>query len=207
MAETKERILRAALDLFSEYGYEAVSVGQLAAAVGIKAPSLYKHYSSKQEIFEALIAWLSEQYESRSVLAVSRQRDIYSDYAAIAGMSPEEYADILCKQLEFITGDPVVSKTRKLLVIEQFRNPELCAILEKRHYQDIYEYHKGVVRYLIHAGVLIDADADIMALQLMSPVTVELQRADRNPGYTAEAEDLIRKHIIQFFRVYGKHNK
>ena len=38
---TKERILLEALKLFSNEGYEAVSVEQIAAAVGIKAPSLY----------------------------------------------------------------------------------------------------------------------------------------------------------------------
>lgn len=40
---TKDRILSAAVRLFARDGYEAVSVGQIAAAVGIKAPSLYKH--------------------------------------------------------------------------------------------------------------------------------------------------------------------
>ena len=45
---TKQRILREALRLFSQKGYDAVSVEQNANAVGIKAPSLYKHYKSKQ---------------------------------------------------------------------------------------------------------------------------------------------------------------
>ena len=40
---TKQRILMEALKLFSKEGYEAVSVEQIANAVGIKAPSLYKH--------------------------------------------------------------------------------------------------------------------------------------------------------------------
>lgn len=41
---TKQRILSEALKLFASKGYEAVSVAQIAGAVGIKAPSLYKHY-------------------------------------------------------------------------------------------------------------------------------------------------------------------
>lgn len=40
---TKERILKESLTLFSEKGYSDVSVGEIAGAVGIKAPSLYKH--------------------------------------------------------------------------------------------------------------------------------------------------------------------
>lgn len=49
---TKERILDAALTLFSEKGYDAVSVDRIARAVGIKAPSPYKHYAGKRAIFE-----------------------------------------------------------------------------------------------------------------------------------------------------------
>lgn len=44
---TKEKILKEALNLFAEKGYNAVYVGEIADAVGIKAPSLYKHYKSK----------------------------------------------------------------------------------------------------------------------------------------------------------------
>ena len=40
---TKQRILAEAVSLFAKEGYEAVSVEQIAKAVGIKAPSLYKH--------------------------------------------------------------------------------------------------------------------------------------------------------------------
>ena len=46
--KTKELILDAALKLFAKKGYEAVSVAEIADAVGVKAPSLYKHYKSKQ---------------------------------------------------------------------------------------------------------------------------------------------------------------
>ncbi len=45
---TKERILTEALTLFSVKGYEPVTVAAIAEAVGIKAPSLYKHYKSNE---------------------------------------------------------------------------------------------------------------------------------------------------------------
>ena len=53
--DTKKKILDVALTLFSEKGYGNVYVGQIAEGVGIKAPSLYKHYKSKQDIFEAIL--------------------------------------------------------------------------------------------------------------------------------------------------------
>ena len=59
---TKQRILQEALRLFSRKGYDAVSVEQIADAVGVKAPSLYKHYKSKQDIFDAIFEETAKRY-------------------------------------------------------------------------------------------------------------------------------------------------
>ena len=55
MEDTKQRILEKSLELFSAKGYDAVSVGEIAKAVGIKAPSLYNHFPSKQAVFDAIV--------------------------------------------------------------------------------------------------------------------------------------------------------
>ena len=57
---TKEKIMHIALDLFSVRGFSAVSVHEIAKEVGIKAPSLYKHYKSKQDIFDTIVKKYSE---------------------------------------------------------------------------------------------------------------------------------------------------
>ena len=44
---TKDKFIEAAIELFSEKGYGNVYVGQIAEGVGIKAPSLYKHYKRR----------------------------------------------------------------------------------------------------------------------------------------------------------------
>ena len=59
---TKQRILLEALRLFSQKGYDAVSVEQIADAVGIRAPSLYKHYKGKQDIFDAIFEETAKRY-------------------------------------------------------------------------------------------------------------------------------------------------
>ena len=52
---TKEKILNESLRLFAKKGYGAVGVAEIADAVGIKAPSLYKHFTGKKAIFDAII--------------------------------------------------------------------------------------------------------------------------------------------------------
>ena len=57
---TKERITEEALTLFAEKGYKGTSVKDIADAVGIKDASLYKHFKSKEEIFNAIVALISD---------------------------------------------------------------------------------------------------------------------------------------------------
>lgn len=52
---TRDRILTAASRLFGERGYDGTSTRQIADAVGIKQPSLFHHFASKQAIMEALL--------------------------------------------------------------------------------------------------------------------------------------------------------
>ena len=52
---TKDIILFESLKLFADKGYDGVTVRDIAAEVGIKQSSLYKHYKSKQEIFDTLV--------------------------------------------------------------------------------------------------------------------------------------------------------
>jgi len=53
--KTMEAIRKAGLRLIFEHGYEAMSLRQLAAEVGIQAGSLYNHISTKQELLFALV--------------------------------------------------------------------------------------------------------------------------------------------------------
>lgn len=53
--KTMEAIRKAGLRLIFEHGYEAMSLRQLAAEVGIQAGSLYNHISTKQELLFGLI--------------------------------------------------------------------------------------------------------------------------------------------------------
>lgn len=62
-AETrKEEIIRVAAKLFKEKGYSAVTMRDLASAMGIKAASLYNHINSKQQILKEIIISLAEEF-------------------------------------------------------------------------------------------------------------------------------------------------
>ena len=83
--DTKQKILDKALELFSEYGYDSVSVGQIAQAVGIKAPSLYNHFPGKQAIFDAIVESTAARYaegtDRLSVHVQDARRDVPAVFA------------------------------------------------------------------------------------------------------------------------------
>ena len=63
---TKELILLEALKLFADKGYEGVSVRDIAAEVGIRQSSLYKHFESKQDIFNTLVETMKNRFPQAS---------------------------------------------------------------------------------------------------------------------------------------------
>ena len=59
---TKEKILKTAAKMFSERGYDRVSVREIAKDIGINSGSLYNHFASKDEILKSLYSYYIEQH-------------------------------------------------------------------------------------------------------------------------------------------------
>ena len=55
MSEMKERILRTALRLFAQEGYEAVSISRIAGALGLSKGALYRHYRDKRDVLDSIV--------------------------------------------------------------------------------------------------------------------------------------------------------
>ena len=89
MEDTKQRILEKSLELFSTKGYDAVSVGEIAKAVGIKAPSLYNHFPSKQAIFDAILETTSAHYQKDTAEISVHVQDSQKDIPVFSHISEE----------------------------------------------------------------------------------------------------------------------
>ena len=199
---TRQAILDAALDLFSVRGYEATSIAQIADAVGIRKASMYSHFDSKQAILEALVREGLEQYNRRSLFA----RGDWDDPAFTrdkGDLTADAAVEMILGQVQYILHDPRIRKSRKMLTIEQFRNPELSALQTKQNYTDVLHYFTGLVRFLIRRGKLAGGDPETLAAQLCLPISVWINLCDREPEREEETMEQIRRHIRQFFAVYS----
>ena len=195
---TKQEILEAALDLFSAQGFEATSVSQIADAVGIRKASLYSHFENKQAILDALVQEVIKQYEKHSIFVrIDWEKD-----ACNLPQTSDAVVSMIKEQIRYIIHDSYISKARKMLVIEQFRNSEMAKLQTKQNYSDIMRYFTGLVKYLIKNGVLTKDAPEIMAAQLCLPSSIWINLCDREPERESEVMELVEKHIRQFFRIY-----
>lgn len=197
---TKKEIIEAALELFSVQGFEATSISQIASAVGIRKASLYSHFESKQAILDELVKEVLEQYAAHSIFA---KTDWEKDNDNLP-MTPDDSVQMIKEQIRYILHDPHISKARKMLVIEQFQNPELAKLQTKQNYSDVLGYFTGLIKCLIQKEVLAADDPEIMAAQLCLPITVWINLCDREPDREQEVMELVEKHIRQFFKRYQR---
>ena len=199
---TKERILNEALTLFAEKGYGNVYVGEIAEAVGIKAPSLYKHYKSKQDIFNAILDEMKSGYEKQAVALNMNGSDANADVGIFAEVSEDELVKMGVSLISYFLHDEYVSRFRKMLTLEQFQNEELAKLFSNQYVDDPLSYQGAVFGMLCAGGVLKSGDMDVMAMQFYAPIYMLLTLCDRQPEREPEALELFERHIRQFSRVY-----
>lgn len=199
---TKEKIVTEAARLFAQKGYGAVSVDEIAKAVGIKAPSLYKHYKNKQEIFDAVLTEMNTRYEKNMAAVQMDGRNSRADAALFDGLSEEQLVSLGKKLFDFFLHDDYAVNFRKLLTIEQFQDNELAAMYTKQYADDPLTYQGMLFALLIQAGVIRDGDPQIMALQFYAPIYLLLSICDRHPEREMEVVKMLEQHIRQFHALY-----
>lgn len=202
--DTKKRILDEALTLFSENGYGNVYVGQIAEAVGIKAPSLYKHYKSKQDIFNAILDEMKNNYDKQAASLNMNGSNAAADADIFAAVSEDELVKMGIGLFMYFTHDDYAQKFRKMLTIEQFRDKELAQLFTKQYNDDPLSYQAALFGVLCAGGTLQTHDADIMALHFYAPIYMLMTIYDREPQREDELMSKLERHIRQFSRIYSK---
>lgn len=201
---TKEKILKEALTLFSNKGYSAVYVGEIAEAVGIKAPSLYKHYKSKQDIFNAILEEMKKSYEQQTAQLKMDGSQPDLDVNVCSMIDEETLVKMGTELFLYFLHDEYVNKFRKMLTIEQFHDSELAVLYSKQYVEGPLTYQSGLFHLLGLQNKLKDDNPNIMAIHFYSPIYLMLTLCDREPQKEKEALRVIEQHIRQFNHLYKK---
>ena len=201
---TKQRILDEALTLFSEKGYANVFVNDIAERVGIKAPSLYKHYKNKQAIFDAIIDEMSSKFEQQAQALSINGTNPTADAEVYRSMDEDHLIKLGNDLFAYFLHDSYTKRFRKMLTLEQFKDKDLARVYSEQYFDRPLSYQGMLLGLLVAQGLLVTENVPIMTLHFYAPIYMLLTVCDREPEREQEALELMEKHIRQFDKLYGR---
>ena len=204
--DTKEKIIKKALELFAKDGYDAVSVGEIAKAVGIKAPSLYSHYPSKQAIFDAIVEDTASRYEKYTDEIDIHVQDAKKDIGVFFKVTDEALIKKVRQIFLYSLRDETISRFRRMMTIEQFRTKELSAVYTERYVERMIRYHAAIFENLIAAGEIKNENPQTLAMMYVAPVITLLGVCDRQPEREEECLKKLDEHVRLFYKTFNVNN-
>ena len=130
MGDTGERILLTSLQLFARKGYEATSVSDIAGALGITKGALYRHFTSKRAIFDAILDRMEQRDGDQARAHDLPEGTVKTDGAAYEAAA----ADVVAFSraiFRYWTEDPFAASFRRMLTLEQFAAPEMAQLYQQ----------------------------------------------------------------------------
>lgn len=191
---TKQRILFAALELFSQRGYDGVGVDEIAAAVGIKGPSLYHHFRGKEAILDGIVAYFESYYQERF--------ESHPD-SVVYPPSCRELLEQSLRRIDFTIHDSQIRKLRRFLAMEQFRSIRLGKLATAHQLLGLTSLYSGIFAHMMGEGLFKKDAPELLALEFISPVSLLIARLDREPEAKEEILALIQTHMEHFIKIYG----
>ena len=108
---TKEKIMDVAIKLFSDRGYDRVSMRDIAGMVGIKASSIYNHFSSKREILKGLY-----DFYAREFMLIAPKLE-----TALHDLETEPLRDVLTKRTTYYWSPLIQDRMDRIILIASQR--------------------------------------------------------------------------------------
>ena len=192
--DTKERILAAALELFSQNGYAGTNIRELSASLGLVKSGVYKHYESKEAIWNALldqmIAYYGEHFGS-------------PEYLPPVPDSLEELTRLTMHMVNITVHDEKIIMMRKVLTLEQFRDDRARELATKHFLTGLTEIFSHIFAGMMAKGLILRDDPAMLALAYTAPISALIHLCDREPGKTEDAIVQIEAFSRHFIATYG----
>ena len=158
-----------ALELFARDGYEAVSVRNIAEKLDITKGALYRHFKSKRDIFDSIVARMIE-IDAERARNHSMPEETYSMGAEpYKQTSTESILEFTREQYSFWTEDEFAVRFRRMLTLEQYRNEEMARLYSQCIVRGPVEYMTDLFHELIKKGELAQGDPAELAVEYCGP--------------------------------------
>lgn len=199
MSDTKENILLTALRLFAKDGYEAVSVSTIAGELGMTKGALYKHYKNKRDIFDSIVERMN-QMDYEHAKEYEMPEGTFAQMANVYRQTTIKKIKIYSEaQFRRWTEDEFSASFRKMLTLEQYRNPEMSVLYQQYLVDGPIECIEDLFREMLEQGVWKQADPKQLALEFCAPIYLLISISDATED-KKEAAELVKAHIERFTR-------
>ena len=193
--DTKARILATALEMFSQKGYAGTNIRELTAALGLVKSSMYKHFESKEAIWNALLDEMIAYYAKR--------------FGSAENLPPvpdtlEGLVQMTMEMVNVTVHDERIVMTRKVLAIEQFRDERAKALASKHFLTGLTEMFTPVFAGMMEKGLIRRDDPGMLAFAYTAPISALIHQCDREPENTEEAIAQAEAFSRHFVKVYGE---
>ena len=192
--DTKERILDAALEMFSRNGYAGTNIRELSASLGLVKSGVYKHFESKEAIWNALLDKMIAYYEEHFGSA---------EHLPPVPDTPEELVRMTMQMVNVTVHDERIVMTRKLLSIEQFRDERARELATKHFLTGLTDMFTRLFRGMMDKGLLRNDDPKMLAFAYIAPISALIHLCDREPEKTEETLEQVEAFSRHFVRTYG----
>ena len=192
--DTKERILAAALEMFSQNGYAGTNIRELSASLGLVKSGVYKHYESKEAIWNALLDEMIAYYEEHFGSP---------EHLPSVPDSPEGLIQMTMQMVDFTVHDKRIIMTRKVLTLEQFRDVRARELATKHFLTGLTDMFTQVFLGMMDKGLLRREDPKMLAFAYTAPISALIHLCDREPEKTNEAIAQIETFSRHFIKTYG----
>ena len=160
---TREVIMQTALSLFAVRGYAAVSMRDIAAAVGIRPSSIYYHFAAKQELFDALVHKANDMKDGLKI-------NFMKALEQVASVEEEPFVQAGLFSVMGYLQNPQIAPLLQVLECERFHNEEADKAWKELLIEAPLEHQIAVFRMLKERNELIEADEEELAAEYQSAI-------------------------------------
>lgn len=114
---TKEKIFDVSIDLFSQYGYDGVSIRQIAKEVGIKESSIYNHYQSKESILESILSYYINEMLKEEAPVMQPKENLNMDFDHFYKEGSDRFISKLSEEK--------MMKITRIFLVESYHNEKI----------------------------------------------------------------------------------
>lgn len=190
---TKTRILEEALKSFANNGYKGTNLRDLADSLGLSKSALYRHYKSKEDIWNSVIDMMESYYGERFGSEENMPK---------IPESCDELAELTMGMVNFTVHDEKVILTRQLLLTEQFHDERARKLATKHFLTGLEGIYSIVFSGMIAKGLIKKSDPGMLAFCYTTPISALIHYCDREPEKVPEAVEKIEAFVGHFIENY-----